>query len=236
MFVDDDEIDDWINQGVKQAWQSLVNADPDRGVTTTTVVTSAGQELYALPTDFMSVRGLDFPVSSTVSVDVTPYEFKERNQLNTDLAVLNESPIKYRIALAETGLLTLSTQDYQCTVSTSDLSLDAPVGRVGGKDDLEISALFASAAGTGNKETRSSSLMKRSATEEQSEPAPPSFWRLSIVEAGQEKDKFSGAENRRRGKGAAEVGRQLHALVTEKYRGLIEESCGPLPEPLPKPD
>jgi hypothetical protein len=84
--VTDASITDWINEGIAEAWQQLVIADPDRALTTTTITTVAGTEEYALPSGFVAIRGLDYPVGS-YSVDVEPYAFAERNQLQGPSAI-----------------------------------------------------------------------------------------------------------------------------------------------------
>lgn len=79
--ITDASITDWLNEGIAEEWQLLVTADPDRGLTTGTISVVAGTDEYALPSGFMSMRGLDYPVGSSRYVDVDPYEFAERNQL-----------------------------------------------------------------------------------------------------------------------------------------------------------
>jgi hypothetical protein len=99
-FVTDAQIDDWINQGVKHVWQLLTTADPDRGTSQATINTTAGTELYVLPTDFMSLRGVDYPISGGDRfVTMEPYAFKERNQYQTRWAPVYRSPSKYRVLL-----------------------------------------------------------------------------------------------------------------------------------------
>lgn len=83
--VTDASITDWLNEGIAEVWRLLVTADPDRGLTTGTLTTVVGTEEYALPSGFVSMRGLDYPIGSHF-VDVEPYSFSERNQLQTPWA------------------------------------------------------------------------------------------------------------------------------------------------------
>ncbi len=160
--------------------------------------------------------------------------------------LLLEGP-EYRISVAETGWLTLTSGSYECTVSTlkgiNEEGEDLPLGRMEeepikeeSEDGREIKRLFASIQDVPDGEQRPESQMKTGAEAAQS--APPSPWTLSLIEPGRPTAAPEGlAEDRtRRGTGAGDLGRRMHSLVTEKYRRLMESACGPLPEPLPEPE
>lgn len=80
-FVTDGEIDAWINQGIAEVWRLLTTADSNRGIASDNIVTTSGTTEYALPSDFMAIRGLDYPLGGGRYADVHPYAFAERNQL-----------------------------------------------------------------------------------------------------------------------------------------------------------
>ena len=80
--ITDASITDWINEGIVEVWQQLVTEAPDRALTTSTITTVVGTEEYALPSGFVSMRGVDYPVGGGRYVDVWPYAFGERNQLH----------------------------------------------------------------------------------------------------------------------------------------------------------
>lgn len=98
--VTDATITDWLNEGIAEIWQQLVTVAPDRAVTTATITVVAGTEEYALPSGFVSVRGVDYPVDGgTRYVDVTPYAFAERNQLHNawPTAGVGAAPFRYYV-------------------------------------------------------------------------------------------------------------------------------------------
>ena len=98
--VTDASITDWLNEGIAEVWQLLVTPDPDRALTTSTITTVAGTEEYALPSGFEAMRGLDYPVGSYY-IDVKPYSFAERNQLQTPWATSatlgGAAPFRYHV-------------------------------------------------------------------------------------------------------------------------------------------
>lgn len=98
--VSDAEITDWLNEGIAEVWQLLVTVDPDRGLTTSTVSVVAGTEEYALPSGFVAIRGLDYPIGSCYA-DVEPYQFAERNQLQqpwpTSAYLGGSAPFRYHV-------------------------------------------------------------------------------------------------------------------------------------------
>jgi hypothetical protein len=108
-FVSDAEIDEWINQGITQVWQDLITVDPDRGTVETTITTVTGQEHYALPPNFLSLRGMDYPTGGTGTgtrhTDMLSYEFKERNDFQHQFSALETwlAPYRYRVARGDVG-------------------------------------------------------------------------------------------------------------------------------------
>ena len=96
-FVSDAEINRWLNQGIAEVWRLLVNADPNRGLVSTTIATTTGTTEYALPSGFMAIRGLDYPLGDGRYCDVQPYAFTERNQLQSPLGTLVGTPCRYLV-------------------------------------------------------------------------------------------------------------------------------------------
>jgi len=75
----------------------LCTADPNRGLTSTTLSTTSGTTEYALPSDFMALRGLDYPLDSTNYASVEPFAFAERNQFLTGATYNGIPPCKYLV-------------------------------------------------------------------------------------------------------------------------------------------
>lgn len=67
----------WINQGIAELWGILTRAWPDRYYVTSTFNTVAGTEAYAVPADFVKIRGLDLQIQGQ-RIPVHQGAFQER--------------------------------------------------------------------------------------------------------------------------------------------------------------
>jgi hypothetical protein len=62
-LIDDDGVTDYLdeecNELIAEIWHEILVVDPDRLVDVTTIATTAGTQMYAVPATFMSLRRLD---------------------------------------------------------------------------------------------------------------------------------------------------------------------------------
>lgn len=93
-FVDDaTEVYPWINEGIREFWRIITDVDPDRGLVTAALTTTAGTREYSLPSRFMRMRGLDFPLGGGRYRECLSYKFQERNSLG----FVSGGPPRYRV-------------------------------------------------------------------------------------------------------------------------------------------
>ena len=169
-FVTDAELTTWINQGIAEVWRLLTSADPNRGITTATISCTSGTTEYALPNDFMAIRGLDYPLGGGRYISLEPYAFAERNQLTGSSTAY--VPIRYlvmrgsvdnstsRLSLlpdpgtvdlrlwyvAVPALLSLSTDDFDGIAGFEDYPIAWAASRVRKKAEEDPSIEFADLA------------------------------------------------------------------------------------------
>jgi hypothetical protein len=81
-FVEDDEIDSWINTAAKRLWRKTLGADESLASEefefTLTSTDDGNRE--DLPSGFWKAQGLDFLVPGQQPLDVLPYNFGHRNR------------------------------------------------------------------------------------------------------------------------------------------------------------
>lgn len=98
-FITDTFITDALNEGIAEIWQFLATTAPDRVRTVGTISVVAGTEDYALPATFQAIRGVDYPIGDRY-VDVHPYRFEERNELQGPWPVspqFGSAPFRYHV-------------------------------------------------------------------------------------------------------------------------------------------
>lgn len=69
----------WINNGIAAAFEELTKANPDWYLLTDTIVTTAGTLEYALPADFMLMRGVEYN-HGRATIEVHEFAWGERNR------------------------------------------------------------------------------------------------------------------------------------------------------------
>lgn len=103
-FVTDAELDTYINNGLLELYDLVVNAFEDYFTLNTNFTVSSG-DTYTLPDNFYKLRGLDFSVNGTWSA-CREFEFNDRNKSQSGVnALLSPASLRsYRI-LGDTILL-----------------------------------------------------------------------------------------------------------------------------------
>lgn len=100
LFVDDSELNDYINASIAELHDILVQAyGSDYFLAESNFQTVINQETYDLPTDFYKLRGVDAKVNGTRWLKLTRFNFNERNRFE-DFGVwdLNGvATIRYRV-------------------------------------------------------------------------------------------------------------------------------------------
>ncbi len=76
-FVSDAELTTWINQGLADLYDTVVNAFEDYFITITTPTVASGSTI-PLPADFYKLRGLDYNNNGTYQA-LREFSFNERN-------------------------------------------------------------------------------------------------------------------------------------------------------------
>ena len=81
-FVTDDELIEFIDLSYKELYNKLIEANSTYFLTSTQISVVGGQDIYALPTDFYKVQGVDVNVSGDRAISARPFNFEERNRKN----------------------------------------------------------------------------------------------------------------------------------------------------------
>lgn len=98
-FIDDSEWNSYINSGIADLHDLLIACYmADYYTKSTTFVTVANQENYALPSDFYQLRGVDIALNGTDYFSVSRFNFNERNR-NTDMnwGIIGGPTLRYRL-------------------------------------------------------------------------------------------------------------------------------------------
>jgi hypothetical protein len=82
------KVDIWINQGIKELWNHLVQANQDFALSSTDISVVAGTVEYALPANYLKAVAVDKDKGGGRWVAVKRFNFADRNQ---------RLEIKYRI-------------------------------------------------------------------------------------------------------------------------------------------
>ena len=70
----------WINNGIADFCQQMGEANPDWYLATDTVTTTTGTLEYALPADFMQMRGVEYSNGGRMTIEVPEFAWQERNR------------------------------------------------------------------------------------------------------------------------------------------------------------
>lgn len=92
--IEDDHLHDECNDLIAQVWREILVVDPDRLVTMTTLSTTAGTFAYTLPSDFMSIRRLDW-VDGTQRRTIEPAPMLELDMSSAGNG--NQGDVVYRL-------------------------------------------------------------------------------------------------------------------------------------------
>jgi len=115
LHVTDAQITEFLNQGITELYDMLVEA---RGheyyLTSGTVATVSGTETYSLPTDFMELHKVDIAVNGS-NWDLTPYSLHERNDYNQTSGG-STYPVVYRVIGGNISLLPVPRAVYTVTL------------------------------------------------------------------------------------------------------------------------
>ena len=115
LHVTDTQITEFLNQGITELYDMLVEA---RGheyyLSTTTFTTVSGTETYVIPTDMMELHKVDINVAAR-NWDLTPYSLHERNDYN-QIQGTAPWPVVYRIMGQNISLLPIARGGYVITV------------------------------------------------------------------------------------------------------------------------
>jgi hypothetical protein len=85
-FVEDDELDQYINASYQELYDILVTSFEDYYTQPPVSFTLSGTDYFDLPSDFYKLRGVDCSVDSTVSYyTITPFNFANRNRSGDSL-------------------------------------------------------------------------------------------------------------------------------------------------------
>lgn len=69
----------WINNGIADCFEQLTKANPDWYLLTDTVSTTTGTLEYALPADFMLMRGVEY-LNNQLTIELSEFAWGERNR------------------------------------------------------------------------------------------------------------------------------------------------------------
>jgi len=92
-FVDDTEIDSWVNDAIGELYDLLLQANDDYWLATDDFTITSGNT-EPLPTDLYLVKGVDL-VNGSVSTSLSTFTFRERN----DVSRLSYRPIGSNLEL-----------------------------------------------------------------------------------------------------------------------------------------
>lgn len=107
---------DYVNRGIAALDRLLKVADTgQRFLSSTTITTTSGQELYALPPDFMALISLSGEFDGAMRW-LTAYEHNERPLLVDDNAGWTGQPLHYRLRQANISLLPTPAAAYTLTL------------------------------------------------------------------------------------------------------------------------
>lgn len=81
-FIDTSELTNYINMGMLELYDALIQANEDYFTTSTTLTVSAGTNTAALPATFYKLRGLDYLLNGAY-VNVPLFNFQDRNRAST---------------------------------------------------------------------------------------------------------------------------------------------------------
>lgn len=81
-FISDAELNTYINMGMLELYDMLVQANEDYFTTSTNLTISAGSNTAALPATFYKLRGLDFSLNGSY-VNVPLFNFQDRNRASS---------------------------------------------------------------------------------------------------------------------------------------------------------
>jgi len=86
-FVSDTEWNDYINEGLSELHDIVINKHDDHIVSSTTLTFTNGASTTALPSDFYRIRGVDL-TSGGFTYALEPFMFRERNRLQFASGIL----------------------------------------------------------------------------------------------------------------------------------------------------
>lgn len=81
-FIGDAELNTYINMGMLELYDLLVQANEDYFTTSTNLTISAGANTAALPASFYKLRGLDYSLNGSY-VNVPLFNFQDRNRASS---------------------------------------------------------------------------------------------------------------------------------------------------------
>lgn len=99
-FVEDDELNQYINSSYQELYDILVASFEDYYTLPAVAFTIAsGVNYYTLPSDFYKLRGVDGNLDGSNYYTLQPFNFADRNNFNQNLGVLNAAQYQnqYRI-------------------------------------------------------------------------------------------------------------------------------------------
>lgn len=112
----DADVFDYANRGIAALDRLLKLADTgQRFLSSTTITTTNGTELYALPSDFMALVSLSGEFDGTMRW-LTSYEHNERPLLSDENAGWTGEPLYYRLRQANISLLPTPAAEYTLTL------------------------------------------------------------------------------------------------------------------------
>lgn len=107
-FVTDTDVTNWLNEGIQLLHERMAMAFAENYVLSTTTITLIpGQEIYALPTDFFKLYGIDYQIGQ-YTYSLLPYMFPERNMYkaaNQQSLALGGVPPRYNIRNTSISIL-----------------------------------------------------------------------------------------------------------------------------------
>ncbi len=81
-FISDSEMLSYVNSAYQELYELLVNTNEDYYTTSTTfTLSSSDNGVYALPSDFFKLRGVEYLLSGEY-ITIYPYNWNERNSYN----------------------------------------------------------------------------------------------------------------------------------------------------------
>lgn len=81
-FVTDSELIEFIDLSWKELYNKIIEANTTYYLTSQNITIVGGTDIYALPTDFYKVQGVDINVSGNRAISARPFNFEERNRKN----------------------------------------------------------------------------------------------------------------------------------------------------------